>query len=261
LYPLLLELLGLRRIEATDALVKALGHADKNVRAVALKSLGSTVPPQRLSVLVAQVVSPRNAEDAAAAQQALKEASVRMPDRESCAAELAAALERSPTPTKLVLLDILAAVGGTKALQTVGAAARSSDPQLQDASSRLLGEWMTIDAAPVLIDLAKTGPAGFQVRSLRGYIRIARQFVMPEAERVEMCRTAFDAARGPAEKRLVLDVLKRYPNLETLKLAVKAAESPDVKDDAVQAAVAIAQKVGENKPEVRELLTKAGVKK
>ena len=38
-------------------------------------------------------------------------------------------------------------VGGTKALAAVGAAGKSSDPMLQDVSTKLLGEWMTIDAA------------------------------------------------------------------------------------------------------------------
>ena len=182
-----------------------------------------------------------------------------MPDREACAAELAAALDRSPVPTKSVLLEILASVGGTKALQTVGAAARSRDPALQDVSSRLLGEWMTIDAAPVLLDLTKTG-GNYQTRALRGYIRIARQFTMSDQQRVEMCKNAMEAARQPAEQKLVLEVLQRYPNLEMLKLAVNATKVPDVKDDASAAAKAISQKLG-NKAEVREILSKAGLDK
>ncbi|MFN9971727.1 MAG: PBS lyase, partial [Phycisphaerae bacterium] len=101
-------------------------------------------------------------------------------------------------------------MGGTKALSAVAAAAKSKDSQLQDAASRLLGEWMTEDAAPVLLELARLPGNPFQVRAIRGYIRIARQFVLPEEQRMEMCRTAFDASRQSAEKKLVLDVLKRY---------------------------------------------------
>lgn len=258
-YPVLIEVVGKRRIEATAALVKALEHSDPAVRGAALTSLGATVPSKSLSVLVTQVVAPKNAQDASVAQLALKTAAVRMPDREACAAELSAALQRAATPTKVVLLDILAAVGGAKALSTVGAAAKSTDPQLQDASSRLLGEWATIDAAPVLLELAKTGPGNFQVRSLRGYIRIARQFVMPDEQRVEMCRNAFDASRRPDEQKLVLEITKRYPTLEMLKLAVNAAQVPELKDEATQAAQAIAQKLG-NTNEVRELMSKVGQK-
>jgi HEAT repeat protein len=261
-YPVLIELVGQRRIAATPALVKALDHADKSVRGAALASLGNTVAAKDLSVLVSQAVSPRHAEDAAAAQQALKTAAVRMPDREACATELAAALARSPAETKTVLLETLGAVGGTKALATVGAAAKGSDPQLQDVGSRLLGEWMTIDAAPVLLDLAKANPADnkYQGRALRGYIRIARQFTMSEPERVAMCQKAFEASRQPAEQKLVLEVLKRYPNLEMLKLAAKAAEVPELKEDAAAAAGAIAQKLPKT-DEVKKLLSQAGADK
>ena len=261
-YPVLIELVGRRRIEAVALLTKGLAHSDKAVRGAALTSLGNTVPAKNLSVLIAQVVAPTYADDAPVAQQALKTAAVRMPDREACAAELAAALERSPLPTKAVLLEILGAVGGTKALAAVGGAAKSSDEALQDVSTRLLGEWMTIDAAPVLLDLAKTAPGEkYQNRALRGYIRIARQFIMPEPERAVMCQKAFDISRQPAEQKLVLEVAKRYPNMDMLKLAVNAAKIPELKEEASGAALTIAQKVGPNKPEVKELLSKAGLDK
>jgi len=210
-------------------------------------------------VLITQVVTPKDSETAAVAQTALKTAAVRMPDREACAGELAAAVALANTATKSVLLDTLAAVGGTKALAAVGAAAKSPDPALQDVGSRLLGEWMTIDAAPVLLDLAKTSER-FQVRAVRGYIRIARQFTMTDPERVEMCKNALDAARRPEDQKLVLEVIQRYPNLEMLKLAARAAQIPAVKEDAATAAKAISAKLP-NSAEVRELVSKAGAGK
>ncbi len=210
-------------------------------------------------MLISQVVAPKHAEDAAAAQQALKTAAVRMPDQNACATEISNAVQAAPLPTKVALLEILGAVGGTKALQTVGAAAKSDDPQLQDVGSRLLGVWMTIDAAPVLLDLAKSDNR-YQGRALRGYIRITRQFTMSEQQRVEMSRNAMAAARQPDEQKQVLEVLKRYPNVEMLKLAVEAVQQPELKEDAVAAAEAISQKLPKT-DEVRRLLSKAGLDK
>ena len=263
MYPLLIELIGQRRIDATPALLKALDQGDRAARTAALSALGETVALDKLSVLVSQFVDPKHAEDVPVAQQALKAASVRMPDREACAAELAAAVDRSASvSTKSSLLEILGAVGGTRALATIGAAAKSDNPELQDISSRLLGEWMTADAAPVLLDLAKTAPGEkYQVRALRGYIRIARQFVLPEEQRAEMCQKAFEAAQQTAEQKLVLDVLKRYPNMETFKLALNAMQVPELKDDASQAALSIARKLGESGVDVSEQLAKAGLDK
>ncbi len=256
----LIEVVGQRRIEAADQLIKALESSDENVRSAALTSLGATVPAEKLSVLISQVVAPKHKEDAETAQQALKAAAVRMPDREACAKQIAAAMDGKPVEIQSVLLDILANVGGTNALAAVAGAGKSSDATLKDVSSRLLGDWMTIDAAPVLYDLSTTGQADkFQVRNIRGYIRIARQFAMAEPERIAMCQKAYEIAKAPAEKKLVLEVLKRYPNLENLKLAIKAAESSEVKDDAKAAAIAIAEKIGT--PEAKDLLAKAGIGK
>ncbi len=262
-YPLLLELVGQRRIDAVPELLKAVEHADAAVRRAALVALGETISLPRLSVLIDQVVAPKFTGDAAAAQQALKAASVRMPDREACAAELSQALARTDVvQTKLALLEILGAMGGPQALQTIGAAAKNRNTELQDTSSRLLGEWMTADAAPVLLDLAATAPGEkYQVRALRGYIRIARQFVLPDAQRTEMCRSAWAAARQPAEQKLVLDVLKRYPSSEHLQLALEAAAVPEVKAEAVQAALEISQKLGTQSSQLVELLKNVGLAK
>ncbi|HTN02868.1 MAG TPA: hypothetical protein VL132_13370, partial [Planctomycetaceae bacterium] len=63
------------------------------------------------------------------------------------------------------------------------------------------------------------------------------------------------------ERKLVLDVLKLYPSLESLKLAVKAMQIPDLKEESRAAALAIAEKVKGNADEVREILSKAGLEK
>ncbi len=261
-YPLLIELVGKRRIEATPVLIKALDHSDQVVRRAALKALGETVALKQLTVLITQVITPKHADDAPVAEQALKAASVRMPDRDACATELAKALDRAPAATKGTLMEILTDVGGTTALKTIGTAAKSNDPQLQDIGSRLLGKWNSVEAAPVLLDLAKTAPEEkYQLRALRGYIGLARKFDMPDAQRAEMCQKAFDASRQPAEQKLVLEVLKLKPSIEGLKLAIKAKQIAELKDDAAQATLVIAQKIGGKGDEVKDLLSKAGIDK
>lgn len=257
-YVALIELVGARSIDAVAQMLQALDHTEPAVRAAALAALGKTVPQGSLSILIEQVTSPRHAEDAPAARQALRAAAVRMPDREDCAAQLAAAMKAAPVATQVALLEILAAVGGTTALETVHAAAKTGDPQLRDASTRLLGEWLTIDAAPVLLELSNSGPADrFRVRALRGYIRIARQFVMEEADRLAMCRNAMEAAAQPAEQKLVLEVLERYPSLEALRLAIESAQRPALRDDALRSTLVIAQKVSGRDEEVLALLRQA----
>lgn len=262
-YPLLIELVGQRRIEAaTPALLKAVDNSDQKIRQAALLALGETVSLKNLNVLISQATNTKNADDAATAQQALKTASVRMPDREACATELAAALDRAPAASKVLLLDTLGDVGGEKALKTLAAAAKAKDPLLQDAGSRILGKWASLDAAPVLLDLAKTAPtAQFRNRALKGYISLARRFAMPDEQRADMCQKAFELSKELPEQKLVLDVCRIQPSVETLKFAIKLMQVPGLKEDATQTTLLIAQKLGAKGVNVREQLSKVGFEK
>ena len=243
-HALLLQLIGKRRIDALSDVFGALDHSDSAVRHAALVALGETVTLNTLPRLVSQVLSPENPQDAAVAQQALRAASVRMPDRDACTHALASAMNRAPSETKDVLLEIIAEVGGTTALETLGDAAKNADPQMQDTSSRLLGKWNGVEAAPVLLDLAKTAPAEkYQIRALRGYIGLARKFAMSHPERAKMCQSALNAASRIDEKRLVLDVMKLHPSHATLKLANRAKQDPELAEAATAAAVEITKKL------------------
>ena len=100
----------------------------------------------------------------------------------------------------------------------------------------------------------------YQVRAVRGYIRLARQFVMPQADRAAMCRTALEIAQRPDDKRLVLEILLRYPSPEMLALALEAAKTPELKDEAAMVALGIGRSNGGDSVELRKALAQAGHK-
>ena len=257
---IVIELIGRRRIAAaTTDLIEAADDPDASIRATALVALGSTVELDDLSVLITRVVNPQNAGDTQAAEQALRVAAVRIADGEACAAKLVAAISEASVPAKCTVLEILGAMGNTTALKAIGAAANDRSDELQDTASRLLGQWMTVDAAPVLLELAKTAPEGkYKIRAMRGYIRIVRQFVIPGPQRVAMCRAAMETAERDTEKKLVLGVMPLYPSVDMLKLAVEAAKVPSLKKDAAVASLAIAQKIKGKSVDVRKLLAQVG---
>lgn len=258
---LLIETVGQRRIDATPALVKALEQSDVTIRNAAIAALGETVALKDLGVLIAQALSPKSPEEGKIAVRALQAACVRMPDRDACATELAAALPQASAPSKVELIKVLGAVGGAKALATIAVAMKGSDDQLQDAGSKVLGQWMTADAAPVLLEQAKVSSADkYQVRALRGYIRIARQFQLPAAQRAEMCKQALDAANRPEEQALVMTVLERYPCMEALKVAIEGTKRPGLKESASFVALAIAHKLGDT-PETTAMLKEANIER
>ncbi|MCG8583577.1 MAG: HEAT repeat domain-containing protein, partial [Pirellulales bacterium] len=167
----LIELVGQRRLQATAPLFKALESATPKIRAAALAALGETIAQKELSVLISRVVTPKNAEDTPVAEKALRAACIRMPDGNACAAELRSAMAKASIATKVKLLEILGVMNNDQALAALSAAAKSGNPELQDVATRALGKTITLDAGPVLLDLAKTLPdSKFKVRAMRGYI-------------------------------------------------------------------------------------------
>jgi HEAT repeat protein len=242
--PLLVGVVGDRRIPATAELVGLVKHADESVRSAAVEALGQVVDLENLGVLVAEAVAARSEAAAAAARKALVTASIRMPDRDACVETLVAGFGAASDDAKVVLLDTIGEVGGARALAVLRRVAGSGDPRLDDAATRLLGKWMTADAAPVLLELAgPDSPSKFRTRALRGYLRIARQFDMPPPERAAMCRAALAVAQDDVDRTAVLEILKRYPAPATLEVAEEAGKVPGLAEEAAKAAEEIRGKL------------------
>lgn len=258
---LLIDLVGRRRTaSAASALWQAAEDTDPAVRAAALASLGAVIETADLPKLLARLGATKDEQEAAALDKALREVCLRAADRDAVAAQLAAVLPTAGEPVKARILETLTIVGGAKSLETVAAAARSDEKGLCDAAFRELGRWKSVDAAPVLLDLHSTASDGrMKVRAIRAYIRIARQFDMPAERRAEMCRTALKAADRDEDKRLVLEILLRYPSEEMQEIALEAAEVPALKEQALLVVMGMASK-GINRAELGKALAQAGQK-
>src|SRR5262249_9601524 len=152
------------------------------------------------------------------------------------------------------LLRILGAMGGPKALATIATAVHENDSELQDVGTRVLGEWMTADAAPVLLEIAKSPEQDkFRGRALRGYLRIARQQKMPDAERFAMFREGMELSKRPEDRQLTLDILKRCPSAETVQLASTFMDDKQIGQHAVETAIFIAEKIKDKDPAAAKL--------
>jgi len=255
----LIRLAGERGIaSAVPALKEAADDADSEVALAAIQALGTTVGLDDLPALIDRMLDPDSSDEGAAAKDALKKAVQRMPDRDACATALLARMSAASLTAKSDLLELIGVVGGQKALDGVTAAAKTGSEEIQDAATRVLGGWMSPDAAPVLLDLAQKGSDKFKVRTLRGYIRIIRQFGLPDDQRLAMSQTAMDVATRDDERRLVLDALTRVSSPAAMNMIVAHLDNPGLKEAAVAAAIAIAEKLlGSNPAVVVEAMEKA----
>lgn len=240
----LIQVVGDRGIQsAVPTLFEDAGSDNAQVRLAAIGALGMTVGFDQLGRLIEQFVSATDAQEIEAAKSAVQAACSRMPDRNATAEKIVGALPGATAKGKATLLGVLGQVGGSKALEGVAAAARSTDDKMQDAATQVLGAWMTSDAAPVLLDLARTGPEKYKVRTLRGYLRIARQHPLPGPERVAMCREVEKLCQRSEEKKLVVEILRRVPSADALAMVAPYAKEAGVRAEATAAAVTISEKI------------------
>jgi hypothetical protein len=223
-----------------------------------LAGLGAVIETADLPKLIARLASTKEEPEAAALDKALRDVCLRAEDRNAVAAQLVAALPTVDASVQARILETLNVIGGATALEAVAAAARSSDEAFRDAAVRVLGQWRSADAAPVLLDLHNgASDERFKIRAIRAYIRIARQFDMPADQRAAMCRTALEIAGRDEDKRLVMEVLLRYPSEEMQAIALEAAKNPALKEEALLVVMGMASK-GINRAELGRALAQAG---
>ena len=246
----LVEVAGRRRIvAAVPSLLKAMHDADEKTRLAAIASLGRTVGPQQMHVLTDRLLAPANEQERKVVEESLKAACQRSADKESCAKTLARCFTRASRQVRFFLLELLGSVGGSTALEAVASAALSEDEQTQDVATRVLGQWLSPDAAPVLMEVAEKSPyRKYQVRALRGAIRILRQMDVPDGSRITMCSQGMKLAERDEERVLVLEALGRIPSARALPIVVPYLQTESLKKAACSATVSIAEKIVATEP-------------
>jgi len=246
---------GRRRLAVTAPLLrKSLDSPDTARRSAAITALGAIAQWDDAAALLARLGNAASDQEKDAIREALRTAMRRQPDADAAAARLAEMIPSSTGETRAFIFELLTIVGGKTALQTVVQAAQGNDRELQDLATIALGNWLSPDAAQPLAELLESGKAEqFQVRMLRAYIRIARQFNVSPEERLAMCQKALALSRRDAERALVMEVLGRNPGEPTLQLVMEEMNRPETAEAAYAAAVAIGEKWTGN----RDMVTQA----
>jgi HEAT repeat protein len=246
----LIELAGRRHIESvTPVLRKLADDSDAQVRMAAIAALGATISVRDLSILTTRAVAQDKPEEAQVAEAALRAACTRMSDRDASAAKVLEAIASAQVPAKVKLVGVLVPIGGDRALKAVAAAAADSNADVRRAGYRALGEWTSADAGPVLLKLVKSGDPELKINALRAYIRVARQFDIPNGPRMEMFQEIMTLAQRDDERRLALDILKQIRTPESLSTAVSFLDQPKLSDAAANVAITMSEKMLASKPD------------
>jgi HEAT repeat protein len=254
-----LELIGRRRMTSSiPALLKAAAGPDAKVRPAALKRVGELGSPTEFSALLDLLMQFEARQDLGAAEHALSAVCAKADNQESYTSKLTSSLARATPAQKRALLQVLSVIGGTNALNAVREAAKDSNAQVSDTAIRVLCSWKTADAAPDLLALAKNSPnRSRKTAALRGYINLARDENLTTEKKLEICKQAAALILRNEEKRFLLGTLSTVPTIEALSMAMENLDNAATRDEAAFAAVAIGEKIADQKPrEVIEAMQK-----
>jgi HEAT repeat protein len=241
--------LGKRRAkEAVDLLFKLSTADSPAISQEAIVALGMTVPQDRFLDLLALLTSAKSDSRKAAVQNAIHGAIFRSTQPDACAEALGAMIPSASGADREFLFEQVRTAGGAKAVALMRAFATGSDEALQDTATKTLGVWLSADAAPVLLEVAR-GNGKFAIRALGGYIRIFRQFELPETERVAMAAKALKVADRANERNAAIDAMTRFPCAGTFELALDQLDAQGSEAAAAIAILTIARTVLDLDPE------------
>ena len=249
--------LGQRRAKEAAQLLFQLSAAESAaISQEAIVALGTAVSQDQFLDLVALLKTAKSADRKAAIQRAIRAAVFRSTRPDASAEALGAMIPSSSGADREFLFEQVRTAGGAKAVALMRGFATGSDEALQDAATKTLGRWLSADAAPALLQVAQ-GNEKFANRALGGYIRIFRQFELPETERVAMADQALKVARRSMERNAAIDAMTRFPCVGTFELALDQLDVPGSEATAAKAVLTIGRTVLDLDPETG----KAGLKR
>ena len=240
---LAIKALGQRRANEAVQLLLELSAADStDISQEAIVALGMAITQQQFLDLFALLKTAKSADRKAAIQKAIHAAVSRSTQPDVCAEALGAMIPSSRGADREFLFEQVRTAGGAKAVAFMQGFATGSDEALQDAATKTLGRWLSADAAPVLLEVAQED-GKFANRALGGYIRIFRQFELPERERVAMAAEALKVARRSNDRNAAIDAMTRFPCIGTFELALEQLDVPESEATAAKAVLTIGRTV------------------
>jgi len=265
LRPKLLEIVSKRRMmTALPALSQMMDAPDEGVRLSAIMTYGELAGMPELPGLLVRLERNTSASEIGALEKALGAICGSTEDPNACVVKLVEALGKSVPEAKQALLRTLRVAGGVNAIKAVRAAVDDGNKEVHTAAVRVLSEWKSADAVPVLLELAKSAAEPVdRILALRGCLGMAAQRdIAPEA-RLALCRESAPLIQRPEEKRLLLAAVSSLADAQTLGLIVPYLDDASVKQEAIMAIFSIAEKrakkqhVSETKAALEKVLKSA----
>ncbi|MCK4291678.1 MAG: HEAT repeat domain-containing protein [Planctomycetes bacterium] len=241
----LISVLADRRCTAVvPALLAEAASEDEAVATAAFKALTSLAGPKDLPALV-ELLAGLNSDHAHIhAENAVVAAAGRTEDRDKRTDDILARLNSADgIAVRSSLLRVLGRIANDRALQTLQNALNEKNDQIRDTAVRALAAWPNSRALNTLSAISQnTSDNTHRVLAFRGYVRLlGLDTELSQKEKVGMYKLAMSTARRNDEKKLVLAGLAKVAHPDALKIILDYIDRPEVRDEAILAAIKVAQ--------------------
>jgi len=238
----LIELLSSRTAEqAVPLAVRNLNDSHPQVRIAALKTLAQSGGAKEVAPVVDVLKGASENTERTAAAEALY--AICPIQGEDALPPVLAAVQGANPDVEVVLLHCLGLIGGAKALEPVVAAVKSPDEQISSTAVRELSNWPTADAAPELLELAKSDQPARRQAGLRGYVRLARA-EESLGKKTDMLNKAMGVTKSAEEKWLVLAAWGTLPTTQSLDVLLPLLDDAAMRNEAAAAIINVAGELG-----------------
>ena len=203
-----------RLASAVDLAKKGIADSDSGVRSLAYGAFAAASKPsaENMAFLLDQLGDGKNVtkftpEESNALVDALLLIGKQTFEPAACAALVWKRFQSATTEIKCRYINILVQIGNADALKTIVQCALDTDDAVMDQATKVLGEWINLDAAPALLELAQKHPVEkYRIRAIRGYIRLVRQMGSDANQKVEMADKIAPFIQRNDEKKLLNDL-------------------------------------------------------
>ena len=215
--PLLLNVMGERMAEETSAIaVGALGDAALEVRIAALEALARLGDKDDVPAVIGSLKTSTDPSEQGAGANALN--AIAGMQKDDALGAIAAELNAAPVALRGKLLGALARIGSAGALEVYLGELKNGPLEGRDDALRQFAGWPTREAAPHLLEIAKSDEA-HRADLLRGYVRLATGEPDP-AVKAQLLSDGMAVAQRTEEKWIVLPgwgSLATQQSLDTLR--------------------------------------------
>ncbi|PWJ60555.1 HEAT repeat protein [Dyadobacter jejuensis] len=238
---------------------KLLTSTDADVKAAAYEALPSLTTASDLPQLYALANTAASASELNNVQQAIALAIKKTGSTADQSSKILTQMASAPKAAQANYLEVLAAIGGSQALEAVAKAYTNGDAATKKTAIDALSHWTDGSAAIELLRIGQNTNDSQELQAaLAGYVSAIKKSTSTRANKVIMLREAMNIAKTKAQKTMILQEIGRTRTFNAMVFAGQYLDDAELQQAAAQAVI---MTILANKEfygtEVRSLLNKS----